>query len=461
MMVSFPKQEVPVVHNTDVLVIGGGPSGVAAAVGAARANAKVLLVEQSGFLGGVTTNNLYLRQSTIAGEGVNYRIIGGVAWDFIKRVLDTDGGTLRQGNLTFDYEVAKREWEGLALENGVEVLLNTSAFAAHMQGNTVKGAYILNKSGLGAIESKVTVDCSGDGDICASAGVPFDKGRSGDNLMQPLTMMMRFGGVDMTAFNEHLARDPRLRNTMAMAASKGDFDLFQDRLCSVIYWSGRPGVVNLNVTNQTHIDATDAVQLSKAEIEGRRQVWRLFHFLRRYVDGFANAWLIDTAPRIGVRETRRIVGEYQLTEDDVFNGREFPDTIALGSFPVDIHNPNGLWVQYLRIKAACYGIPYRCLVPLQAEQILAAGRIISTTHEALASTRVMFTCMALGHAAGVAAALAASQNVSPRTLDHQSIQTELVKQGAIISAQQAMEFNAPATLSTQADLDEYLFHTGQ
>ncbi len=378
MTVTFPAREVPITRRTDVLVIGGGPAGVAAAIGAARAGAQVLILERAGFLGGVTTTNLYLRQSTLQGEGVDYRIIGGVAFEFAQRLMAWGGGNLRFGHLTYDYEIAKRTWDELVRDAGVDVLLHTTAFESIMDGNILRGVFALNKSGLQAFTADVIIDASGDGDVAAKAGAPFEFGRVSDGLTQPVTMMMRFGGVDMTAFDAYLGRDPRLRKTMAKAAAKGDFELFQDRLASIITWSGRPGVVNLNVTNQTRVDGTDGAQLSAAEFEGRRQVWLLFNFLKKYVDGWQHAWLIDTAPSIGVRETRRLIGEYVLTQQDVMEGREFADNVALGSYPVDIHNPDGLWVHLVYIKAPCYGIPYRCLVPLQVENLLVAGRIIRT-----------------------------------------------------------------------------------
>lgn len=457
--ITLPAREIPVTQTVDVLVIGGGPAGVAAAVGAARAGARVLLLEQAGFLGGVTTTNLYLRQSTLRGEGVRYRIIGGVAYELCQRVIAAGGGNLRLGHLTFDYEIAKRIWDELVRDAGVDVLFHTSAFDVIKEDETVRGVIALNKSGLHAVLAAVVVDASGDGDVAAKAGAPFEQGRRPDGLTQPVTMMMRFGGVDMEAFNAFLSRDPRLRETMARAAANGDFELYQDRLCSVIHWSGRNDVLNLNVTNQTHVDGSDAVQLSRATVEGRRQVWLLYDFLKKYVDGFESAWLIDTAARIGVRETRRFIGEYVLTEQDVMEGCEFPDGVALGSYPVDIHNPDGLWVKFVHIKAPCYGIPYRCLVPLRVEHLLVAGRIISTTHEALASTRVMFTCMAVGHAAGIAAALAQQLGASPRQVNVTEVQAELVRQGAIISGVQARELNAPATLAPEADVAEYIFHS--
>lgn len=459
--VTLFAREIPVVRHVDVLVIGGGPAGVSAAVAAARVGAKVLILEQAGFLGGVTTANLYLRQSTLKGEGVEYRTIGGIPFEFARRVIAAEGGNLRLGHLTLDYEIAKRTWDELVLETGVDVLFHTTAFDALEEGNTLRGVIALNKSGLQAFIGDVIIDASGDGDVSAKTGAPFEKGRLSDGLTQPVTMMMRFGDVHMEAFNAFLDRDPRLRKTMAAAAANGDFELYQDRLCSVIHWSGRQGILNLNVTNQTHVDGTDAAQLSAAEIEGRRQVWLLHKFLKKYVDGFEDAWLIDTATRIGVRETRRFIGEYVLTEEDVMEGREFPDTVALGSYPVDVHNPDGLWVRFVHIKAPCYGIPYRCLLPLKVENLLVAGRIISATHEALASTRVMFTCMAIGQAAGVAAALASRQGVSPRRLGVKEVQTELVRQDAIVSSGQARELSAPATLASDADVAEYIFHNFQ
>jgi hypothetical protein len=453
------NRTVPIARHADVLVVGGGPAGVAAAASAARAGAQVLLLEQSGMLGGVTTSNLYLRMSTLQGRSVDYAIVGGVAQEWVDRVLAAKGGTLREGSITFDLEIAKRAWDQLALDAGVEVLFNTTAFDATLHENGIRSVVALNKSGLQAFSADVVVDCSGDGDVAARAGAPFEIGRASDGLTQPVTTMMRFGGVDMAAFDTFVARDTRLRETMARAAANGDFELYQDHLCSILYWRGRPDVVSFNVTHITHVDATDAVQLSAAEMEGRRQVWILHDFLKQYVDGFESAWLIDTAPHVGVRETRRFVGEYVLTGEDVMHGHEPPDTIALGSYGIDIHNPHGVGVTFIHIQAAAYGIPYRCLVPLQVENLLVAGRILSATHEALASARVMLTCMATGQAAGVAAAMASQRSVLPRHIDVARLQEALLEQGAILRSAQARELDRPATIATEADLADWLFHT--
>jgi hypothetical protein len=453
--VSLPQREIPVAAQVDVLVVGGGPTGVSAAVGAARMGTRVLILEQAGFLGGVSTNGLYLRLSTLQGDGVPYRIIGGVAYEFTERVIAAQGGNLRLGHLSLDYEIAKRVWERCALEAGVDLLLNTTVFDIIKEDDALSGVVALNKSGLQAFLADVIIDCSGDGDVAARAGAPFEIGRPSNGFMQPVTMMMRFGGVDMTAFHIFLKRDPHLTRTLAEGAARGDFALELSGAC-INHWSGRPDVLNLNVTNQTHVNGTDGAQLSSAEIEGRRQVWLLYDFLKKHVPGFENAWLIDTAPHVGVRETRRIVGEYVLTEQDVMEGREYPDTVALGSYPVDIHNPEGGETRFVHIRAPCYGIPYRCLVPLEVENLLVAGRSISATHEALGSTRVMFTCMATGHAAGIAAALASQRGVPPRYLDIKEVQAELVAQDALISGDQARKLNARATLARDAEVAEYI-----
>ena len=457
--VRLAAREVEIARQVDVLVVGAGPSGVAASVGAAQTGVKVLLLEQSALIGGVSSCGLYLRMSGMGGEGVQYRIVGGVAYDFVRRVLDQGGGVLRRGHLTYDYEAGKRAWDELVKDAGVDVLFHTIAFEPVKEGDRVVGVLGVNKAGLRAYMARVVVDASGDGDVAARSRVPFQIGRPTDGLAQPVTMMMRFGGVDIHAFSAYYAQDPRLRRTMAQAASKGDFELFQDRICSVIHWAGRSGVLSLNVTNQRGVNGTDPAELSAAVTEGRRQVWVLYHFLKKYVPGFEHAWVMDTAPTIGVRETRRILGEYVLTKEDVLTGREFPDNVALGSYPIDIHRPDGLWVDLTPINAPCYGIPFRCLVPRQVEGLLVAGRNISATHEAIASARVMFTCMAVGHAAGVAAALASRRDIPPRRVDLAELRRELLRQGAILTNEQARILNAPSTLETCIDAAEGAFRT--
>jgi hypothetical protein len=449
--------QVPIVAQVEVLVVGGGPAGIGAALGAARAGARVALVEQYGFLGGAATvAGVGPLMTSFSADGQT-QLIGGVFDELVRRMEAIGGAThpskVRAGSAEcgfyvfghdhvtpFDGEALKLVAAELMEEAGVELWLHTSFVAPMQEGEWLRGAVVHSKSGLQGIAARVVVDCTADADVAYRAGVPTLQGRPGDGLTQPLTMFFRVGNVDDAAVIAHAAAHPeeegQLFHAIVEEAKKaGAFHIARDK---VGLYRMAPGVWRVNTSRMQRLDGTNGRDLAQAEVEGRRQVAELMRFFRDWLPGFAHALLLDTAPAVGVRETRRIVGVYTLDAEDLRTGRHFEDGIALGSFPVDLHpetgdgggTATGLARGYS--TANIYEIPYACLLPQRAEQLLVAGRCLSASREALAAVRVMPTCFATGQAAGAAAALAVAEETAPRQVPAARLRATLTQQGAIL-----------------------------
>lgn len=418
------KRHLPVAKRPQVVVCGGGPAGIGAALGSVRTGAETLLVEQFGCVGGMATSGLLLpfgdTQPALVAE-------------LFKR-LASEGAA--QG-WAFDPEALKFGAERMLVEAGVQLLYHTSACEAIVEENAACGAIVQNKSGRQAILARVVVDTSGDADIAADAGAPFTKGRPEDGLMQPVTLMFRLGGVDLASYEAYRKSDHRLEAALATAIRERDMEPFGNTVMGSVQVPGRNEIV-LNLTNLTEIDGTDADDLTRAEIETRRQVHQLVRVFRKRVPGCGQAYLIDTAATVGVRETRQITGEYVFDREDVLQARKFDDAVARNIFEIDIHPVQGIgrarheWGKLRTADQKWVDIPYRCLVPLQIENLLVAGRCFSATHEGMAAPRRMGPCMAMGHAAGAAAALAVRTGVTPRELDVKLLQQTLRSQGVEI-----------------------------
>jgi len=450
------QRDVPVTKTVDVLVIGGGPAGLGASIGAAKSGAKVLLVERYGFLGGNATASLVGPFMTSYSADGRTQVIRGVFDELVRR-MEAMGGAIHPskvpaavaksaymkhghtGVTPFDPEAMKLVSAEMCLEYGVELLLHTIFIDPIMEGDTVRGAILHNKGGLQAVHAHTTIDCSADADVAARAGVPFHVGRASDGLTQPMTMFFRVGNVDGALVADYFKEHPEeIEQRMAFsscikaAQANGDYSIPRERLS--LYESPQEGVWRVNVSRILGTDGTNAEDLTRAEIIGRRQVMEILAFLRKYVPGFANCTLIDTAAQVGVRETRRIVGEYTLTAEDLIAARGFPDTIAYAAYPMDIHSPTdgGGGVSNKGETGNAYQIPFRCLVPQGVEHLLVAGRCVSATHEALGAIRVMPPSFAMGEAAGTAAALAAAEGMRPRDVPVGWVQELLTKHGAYL-----------------------------
>lgn len=437
-----PARELPVLAQVDVAVAGGGPAGFAAAVAAARQGASTWLVEQYGFLGGMVTAGLVL---SIGGFNCwiepYERVVAGIAGELIERAAKLGGAEDNEGFvLNTDPEVVKLVCDEMVAEAGVHVLLHSCAVAPYCEGARVRGLIVENKSGRGVILAHAVVDATGDADIATRAGAPF---RKSPNL-QPMTLGIILGHVHGSQQEVERAKVSGLkqggefpqvlklsRREDVMPSSE---EMRQAREAGRLPVYGGPWFAGLHAdrvwVNSTRLagDASDAESLARAEIQGRRDAWTLWRYFRENVPALQDSVILSTGPHIGIRETRQIVGDYQLTAADIRNAARFVDAVALGCWPIDVHPPDNVGVHGCFIPRP-YQIPYRVMLPLGVEGLLVAGRSISATQEAMGSTRVAATCMALGQAAGVAAALAACRGVTPRLIDVPGLQASLCEQG--------------------------------
>ena len=416
------RRETPVWEQVDVLVVGSGPAGVSAAICAAREGVSVMLLEQSGNVGGIAT------------EGLMSHWTGNTEGGFYDEILErsADAAQMRK---VIDPERLKTILLEMLEEAGVKLLLYTFACAPVMEGNKIKGVIAENKTGRGAVLGKIVVDASGDGDIAARAGVPYYIGRETDGKMQPATIMFKVAGVDVErgvfpgGFEEHLA------------IPAGDIQkLGEEHLPSpaghvLLYRSTLPGIVTCNMTNCTDIDGTKAEDLTRATVVCRKQMESIVHFLREYVPGFENCYLISSASLIGIRETRHFKGEAVITREDILEARVFDDwVVTKAHFNFDVHNMtgNGLdetGVQKNFQQKKGYTIPYGCFVPLEVDNLYMAGRNISGTHMAHSNYRVMPICANMGQAVGVAAAICVKEGTVPRELSAATVQRRLIESG--------------------------------
>ncbi|WP_409344332.1 FAD-dependent oxidoreductase [Paenibacillus sp. MBLB4367] len=414
----------------DVIVAGGGPSGIAAAVAAARMGAETLLVERYGFLGGAGTAMMVNPwMSYWASGGSNVQLIFGVLQELIDRMTEMGMYGHPKQKTAFDPEALKVAAEQLCLEAGVTLLYHSFLGEARMDeaGTRIETVRFANKAGLVDLKADMYVDTTGDADLASFAGAIVEKGRAVDSLSQPMTLNFRMANVDM----ELMPTRAEITELYLEAKRRGDIDCPRENV--LWFYANQPGVIHFNTTRVLRKDATNPWELTEAEIEGRRQTQQLVRFLKAEVTAFRDAYLQTTAPQIGVRESRRVVGEYMLTAEELLASCRFEDVIARGAYPVDIHNPDGAGtiLQHLP-EGEWYDIPFRTLVPKRIENLLIGGRPISATHEAHSAIRVQPIAMAIGQAAGTAAALCAKEQVLPRELDVRKVQEALTAQGAVL-----------------------------
>ena len=418
--------------KTDVLVVGSGSAGAVAAITAAREGASVALVERYGFMGGTSTMVLDTFYGFYTPGEPPRKVVGGVPDLVVDALMKHKVALIRPntygaGNgVTYDPEVLKIVWEQLAKEAGVKLLYHTLVVDVIKEGDRVAGVLAINKREALHLEADVVIDASGDADVAAAAGVSYESAEDGP--VQSLTTTFRMLNVN-TDVAKAVKKD-QLHALMAEAIQTGAYDL--PRKEGSIHITPFEGVMATNMTRVAEIDPTDPIQLTEAEIEGRRQALVYAEFLKDRVPGYENSVLADLSTQIGVRESRRIFGEYRLTKQDVLAARTFDDAIAQCGAPIEDHHSGGdtHW-EYLP-QGETYGIPYRCLKPKEVDGILVAGRCLSADHDAHASVRSMGQCMAMGQAAGTAAALAIHAGTTPRNLSVTVLRNRLMKLGAVV-----------------------------
>lgn len=455
-----PARETPVVADVDVLVCGGGPAGYCAAIAASRAGARTLLVEREVLPGGAAVHGLVLPLMTFHATPED-QVVRGIGEELVREVVRRGGSP---GHLPdplgcaatitpVDPEVLKASILALLDASGVELLTRTDVVGAIREGDRVAGILVENKSGRGAIRARVVVDATGDADVAARAGAATVHGRTSDGLTQPLTWMFRLYGVDGAAVRRHVRDSPEdfvlseaarasvedlpilgvagFFSKVRAAQEAGRLGEFRDR---VLYFEmPTPGEVVVNMTRVTGRSGVHAGELTRGALEAFAQIDEVIGFLRAEIPGFAAARVMQVAPSVGVRETRHLVGRYTLEAEDVVTGRRFDDGVARGAFPIDLHSPDGKGLTLIEMEpGASYSIPYRCLLPRDLDGLLVAGRAISATHEASASSRLSPTCMALGEAAGTAAALAVRAGTEVAEVDPVRLRAALEDAGAVV-----------------------------
>jgi hypothetical protein len=367
--------------QADIIVAGGGPAGVAAAIAAARLGADVALVERYGFLGGMSTAGfVFPFMSHYAGDrpviaGIWGELLDGLARYPFGYKASTHIAGIR--HFCFDVEGVKLIWLRMCLDAGVKLKLHTFISDVMMDGDRVTGIITHSKSGREELASKLVIDATGDGDLAARSGAPFELGRKEDGLVMPMSLHFRMAGVDMR-------RMPSREEINVLYKRDKDAGLITNPRENVLWFdTPHPDQVHFNTTRLLKFLGTERDDLTAAEIEGQRQVREMVGWLTSTVPGFENAWLLMTGAQVGVRETRRIVGEHVITEEELVNLTKYPDAIACSAYPVDIHNPAGSGTIMKEVPfGEYYTIPYRAMVPQRIDGLLVAGRPISSTHEA-------------------------------------------------------------------------------
>lgn len=444
--------------ETDVVVVGGGPSGIMAAKAAAKEGAKVVLIERYGFLGGSATVSLVVPLMTFhAGKK---QVVGGYGEALVKRIVEAGGSIghiddpigFGSSVTPVEPEFYKYLAQEFLLEDGVQILFHSEVIDVKATNNIIESLTLRTRSGEHTVVAKLFIDASGDCDLAYYAGFETKMGRDQDGKTQPMSMMFRLSNVDIDTLTDYMDAHPdqfvidenlkSMKDARRIAVAgffdiveearrNKDLDLDRDRV--LLFEMNRRGEVVVNMSRIIDKISIRDFDLSDAAIIGRRQVFNIWAFLKKYIPGFENTILEETPTQVGVRETRRIVGHYVLTEHDIVNKVAFDDAIALGSWPIDIHSPDGKGLQVIELeKGAYYSIPYRAMVPLNAKNLLVTGKGISTTHEAFASARVSPTSMATGQAAGIASTLALFDKVDVIDVDIEKLRTRLLATDQIL-----------------------------
>jgi glycine/D-amino acid oxidase-like deaminating enzyme len=423
-----PPRQLPVYRSVDVLVVGGGTSGCAAAVAAARRGWRTALLDRYGFLGGTATAAMVGCLCGVYTCSPNtVTVIRGYLREITDRLEARGAGYKLKHRYQLDHEVLKLVLDGWLVEAGVELLFQTQMVDTLVEGRAVGGVIVETKRGREAILARVVIDSSGDADVVARAGGAYE--HSPAHELQAPSLVFTMAGVDIErAVRTSQAEISRL---LQQVTESGEFSF--NRFSGGYSPVPPEGKVHMNITRITCVDGTNPEDLNRAYLEGRRQVEAYARFAVKYLPGFEHAYIDQIAPQLGIRETRRIVGEYQLTVDDVLGARAFPDAICRGAWPLEIHPNRATDTTRIHLEGdTYYQIPYRCLVPRDLEQVLVTGRCISTTHEAQGSTRVMGPGIATGQAAGTAAALALETGCWPRAIDPGRLQAQLQTEGALL-----------------------------
>lgn len=462
-------------HFYDVIVVGGGPAGIMAAMASAKLGADTLLIEKNGFLGGAATAACLGPISPFHYK--DEQVIDGLPQQFMDRMVKEKGSTGHMKTLDpygsgdslgfYDREKYKYVAAEMLTEFGAEILYHSVIADVVMEGKRLAGVVAMDKQGrCMEFRAKVVVDATGDGDVAVKAGENYVSGDEKTHKMSPSSSMFEMANVDTEKVYQYILDNPEdfeflsdivpmrefddrlkqkyfvgqgFKKLVKQAVEAGDLCFGRD---SVIVLNGiHPGTMHFNATRICGLDATDVVKRTESELDGRRQIDSVSEFMIKYVPGFEHAFVSTTGSEVGVRETRHIEGEYTLTGSDVYNGRKFEDEVSRGYFPIDLHNPDGatgygnggVW----KVPLDTYGIPYRCLVPKHIDGLILSGRCISGTSEAHGSYRTQGGIMGIGQASGAAAAVCARNDTQPRDQNVAEIQSAITELGGLYRRDEA------------------------
>ncbi len=406
--------------NYDLIVVGGGIAGVAAAVSGAREGLSVLLLEKFGSLGGAMSNSLVFpfMRHRVRGEGGRLSSAG----------IFTEMKDRKAKYNDASWETYKNVFDDMTCEAGVDVLFHTTAFEAVSEGRNIRSIKAATKSGVMEFSADFFVDASGDGELIAMTGCDYQLGRESDGFCQPMTTCFRMSGVDVKKF---LEEEDALQEIYKKYQEEGR--LINPRENLLIFTGVGEGILHFNTTRVIKHDPTDPFDVSRAEMLARRQVAEMVDFMKKNSTAFEKASLVSVANHIGVRESRKLRGVHILTADELKNCVEFEDTIAIGNYDIDIHNPTGTGTYIYKFKdGEYYRIPYRSLLPKEYDNMLVAGRCLSADHTAHSSVRIMPICACMGEAAGTAIAIAHKTDANAHTVDVQAVRARLLEKGAAL-----------------------------
>ena len=417
----------------DVAVIGGGFAGFAAALSAARGGASVIIIEKGNSLGGAAVNNLvtpFMPYHTTV-DGKKLILSRGIFTEIrekLKAKRDEAVTFTSLGEMSFLEEDLKLILNETALEAGVDLLFHSYIFGVNKTGEKIESVRLATISGEITVEADYFIDATGDAQLSFLAGCPTRLGREPDSLCQPMTLCFRVGNADVEKF---FKSHKKLNEEYAAAQARGE--ITNPRHNVLVFKTPVKNVLHFNTTRVVKKNPTNPVDVTEAEIIARRQVFEIYDFMKKHADGLENSFLMRTAPEIGVRESRMIVGDYVLTEAECKACTKFEDGIAACNYDIDIHNPEGSGTSHYYFgPGEYYTIPYRCLIPKGAENMLVAGRCISSDHGAQASYRIMPTVVTLGEAAGTAIAIAKKKGITPRMVNVAELQKTLRENGAYL-----------------------------
>ena len=415
----------------NLVVAGGGLSGVAAAVSAAREGLKVLLIEKSGCLGGAISNNLvypFMNYWTKIGNDMNSERKY-LSQGIFKEMKERHDKYIDDSNdREFNSEYFKMVLDEMTSEAKVDVLFHGVVYDVVADARSIKEVTVTAKGQKITVQADFFIDATGDGELFYLAGCDFQLGRESDGLCQPMTTCFRMSGVDIDLFRTDR---PRLQELYKEKQAKGEITNPRENI--LVFFGIGKGILHFNTTRVVMLDPTNPFDVSKAEVMARKQIHELIGFLKENTDAFRESTLISVAVDIGIRESRKLKGVHILTGDELISCTRFEDSIALGNYDIDIHSPTGTGTSHRYFSdGEFYTIPYRSLLPKEYDNLLVAGRCLSATHEAQASVRIMPICCCLGEAAGTAVATAYKTGKNVHTVDVKSVQKKLTENGAAL-----------------------------